>query len=183
MITVDCITASNLLADGKIIIYPTESIFGIGCDPWNEKSVKKIYKIKGRPLNKPMIIIGTDLIQMKRLIDIDSITSTVKNTWPGHTTWLIPSKVDCPEWLKDNASGRVAVRISNHQVVKRICEEFSMPLISTSANKSNYKPSKDRKDVESIFTSEIDYIVEGDLGGNEDPSIIKDMLTGVIIRG
>ena len=81
MITVDCITASNLLADGKIIIYPTESIFGIGCDPWNEKSVKKIYKIKGRPLNKPMIIIGTDLIQMKRLIDIDSITSTVKNTW------------------------------------------------------------------------------------------------------
>ena len=75
MQTIDSYTASNLLHDGEIIIYPTESIYGIGCDPWNESSVNKIYEIKNRPSNKPMIIVGSDIAQIEKLVDCLLYTS------------------------------------------------------------------------------------------------------------
>tara|TARA_Y100000996_G_scaffold402760_1_gene375057 strand:+ start:277 stop:828 length:552 start_codon:yes stop_codon:yes gene_type:complete len=182
MQTVDSITASQLLRDGRIIIYPTEAIYGIGCDPWNKNLVKKIFEIKKRPLSKPMIIIGSDIKQMTNLIDIQSLTETVTKSWPGHTTWLIPSSEDCPEWLKDAISGKVAIRISKHETVREICDHFGKPIISTSANLSNTEPSKNRDEVKLLFSSIVEHIVEGSLGGSESPSIIKDMLTEQNIR-
>ncbi len=182
MQTIDSYTASNLLHDGEIIIYPTESIYGIGCDPWNESSVNKIYEIKNRPSNKPMIIVGSDIAQIEKLVDVRSLNRSVIDSWPGHSTWLIPSNKSCPPWLKDAITAKVAIRISEHETVKKLCIDFGKPLISTSANLSEVLPSKDKAEIEKIFSSSIEYIVEGLLGGSESPSIIRDMLTGEIVR-
>ena len=182
MQTIDSYTASNLLHDGEIIIYPTESIYGIGCDPWNESSVNKIYEIKNRPSNKPMIIVGSDIAQIEKLVDVRSLNRSVIDSWPGHSTWLIPSDKNCPPWLKDAITAKVAIRISEHETVKKLCIDFGKPLISTSANLSEVLPSKDKAEIEKIFSSSIEYIVEGSLGGSESPSIIRDMLTGEIVR-
>ena len=182
MQTIDSYTASNLLHDGEIIIYPTESIYGIGCDPWNESSVNKIYEIKNRPSNKPMIIVGSDIAHLEKLVDVRSLNRSVIDSWPGHSTWLIPSNKSCPPWLKDAITAKVAIRISEHETVKKLCIDFGKPLISTSANLSEVLPSKDKAEIEKIFSSSIEYIVEGSLGGSESPSIIRDMLTGEIVR-
>ena len=182
MQTIESYTASNLLHDGEIIIYPTESIYGIGCDPWNESSVNKIYEIKNRPSNKPMIIVGSDIAQIEKLVDVRSLNRSVIDSWPGHSTWLIPSNKNCPPWLKDAITAKVAIRISEHETVKKLCIDFGKPLISTSANLSEALPSKDKAEIAKIFSSSIEYIVEGSLGGSESPSIIRDMLTGEIVR-
>ena len=172
----------NYLETGKIIAYPTESIYGIGCDPYNYDAVQQIFKIKNRPNNKPMILIASHLTQIAKLVDNRSLTPPVIQTWPGHTTWLLPASSDCPEWLYEKVTKKVAIRVSAHRTVTSICKNFNKPIISTSANKSMDKPIKEISKIKDIFEGDIDFIVEGDLGQELKPSVIKDFVTGRIIR-
>ena len=172
----------NYLGAGKIIAYPTESIYGIGCDPYNYDAVKKIYKIKNRPKNKPMILIASDMKQIENLIDYNAINQPVIESWPGHTTWLLPASNACPQWLYEKDSKKIAIRVSAHTTVVSICNNFKKPIISTSANKSKDDPITKIEKIKDIFNNEIDFIVEGDLGNEPDPSVIRDLETGKMIR-
>ena len=87
--------AIEYLKNGEIIGYPTEAVYGIGCDPWNKVSVDKIAKIKRRSLNKPFLMVASSIDQLDDLIDVTQLTSQVKLSWPGHTTWLIKAKKMC----------------------------------------------------------------------------------------
>tara|TARA_B100000614_G_scaffold205531_1_gene187474 strand:- start:978 stop:1529 length:552 start_codon:yes stop_codon:yes gene_type:complete len=170
------------LETGKIIAYPTESIYGIGCDPYNYDAVQKIFKIKNRPNTKPMILIASHLTQIVKLVDNQSLTKTVMQTWPGHTTWLLPASAECPEWLYEKESKKIAIRVSAHRDVISICKNFNKPIISTSANKSMNEPIKEISKIKNIFEGEIDFIVEGNIGQELKPSVIKDFETGKIVR-
>tara|TARA_Y100000768_G_scaffold143661_1_gene107062 strand:+ start:246 stop:797 length:552 start_codon:yes stop_codon:yes gene_type:complete len=171
------------LDTGKVIAYPTESIYGIGCDPFNYNAVQKIYEIKNRPKNKPMILIASDVKQIKNLIVYNAINQSVIESWPGHTTWLLPASNDCPEWLYEKDSKKVAIRVSAHATVTSICNNFNKPIISTSANKNMDEPITKIEKIEDIFNNEIDFLVEGCLGDESKPSVIKDLETGKVIRG
>ena len=94
----------------------------------------------------------------------------------------MPPNDKLPRWLIDKENGLIAVRVSSHDAVNEICEKFGKPIISTSANLYNSKILKDYKEVESIFNKEIDYLVIGDTGEYDKPSIIRNMLTGEILR-
>ena len=173
----------NYLDTGKIIAYPTESIYGIGCDPFNYSAVQKIYKIKNRPSNKPMILIASDVKQIANLIDYNAINQTVIESWPGHTTWLLPASTACPQWLYEKDSRKVAIRVTAHSTVVSICNNFKKPIISTSANKSMDEPIAKIEKIKDVFNNEIDFIVEGSLGNEPNPSVIRDLETGKMIRG
>jgi len=172
----------TFLKKGKIILYPTEAVYGLGCNPFNEYAVKKIYKIKKRSMNKKMIVIGSKLEHFKNLIDLEKLKEKVLKSWPGHKTWLIPAKKSCPDWLYDVDTGLIAIRCSNHKIVKNICDNYKSPIISTSANLSGDKITNSYNEIINSIGSNIDFIINGDIGNETKPSIIEIMNTGEIIR-
>tara|TARA_A100001011_G_scaffold366571_1_gene419238 strand:- start:855 stop:1403 length:549 start_codon:yes stop_codon:yes gene_type:complete len=170
------------LKSGEVIGYPTEAVYGIGCDPWNQSSVEKIAKIKGRKKRQTFLMVASSIDQLTDLIDISRLSSQVKSSWPGHTTWLIKAKENVPYWLQDEQTNKVGVRISNHPLVRELCSEYGKPIISTSANISGKEEIKNQQEFIRTFSSNINYLVDGDLGDYDKASMIIDMETNRKIR-
>ena len=170
------------LKSGEVIGYPTEAVYGIGCDPWNQSSVEKIAKIKGRESSKTFLMVASSIDQLTDLIDISTLSRQVTSSWPGHTTWLITAKENVPYWLQDEQTNKVGIRISNHPLVRKLCNEFGKPIISTSANLSGKEEIKNQQEFMKTFSSDINYLVDGDLGDYDKASVIIDMETNKKIR-
>ena len=170
------------LKSGEVIGYPTEAVYGIGCDPWNQSSVEKIAKIKGRERRQTFLMVASSIDQLTDLIDISRLSSQVKSSWPGHTTWLIKAKENVPYWLQDEQTNKVGVRVSNHPLVRELCNEYGKPIISTSANISGKEEIKNQQEFIRTFSSDINYLVDGDLGDYDKASMIIDMETNRKIR-
>ena len=170
------------LKSGEVIGYPTEAVYGIGCDPWNQSSVEKIAKIKGRENSKTFLMVASSIDQLTDLIDISTLSRQVTSSWPGHTTWLIKAKENVPYWLQDEQTNKVGIRISNHPLVRELCNKFGKPIISTSANISGKEEIKNQQEFMKIFSSDINYLVDGDLGDYDKASMIIDMQTNKKIR-
>jgi L-threonylcarbamoyladenylate synthase len=171
--------ASEIIKNGGNAIYPTEGIYGIGCDPFNKSSVEKIFDIKGRDLTKNFIILASNIKYLKRIID-NNLFKNKALIDGSFTTWVVPTNKDCPLWLSANKS--IAIRITNHPVVDELCENIGGPVISTSANCSNQKYTDNITAIENIFDGKIDCIVKGQLGNEKKSSMIKDILTNKILR-
>jgi L-threonylcarbamoyladenylate synthase len=171
--------ASEIIKNGGNAIYPTEGIYGIGCDPFNKSSVENIFDIKGRDLTKNFIILASNIKYLKRIID-NNLFKNKALIDGSFTTWVVPTNKDCPLWLSTNKS--IAIRITNHPVVDELCENIGGPVISTSANCSNQKYTDNITAIENIFDGKIDCIVKGQLGNEKKSSMIKDILTNKILR-
>ena len=170
------------LKSGEVIGYPTEAVYGIGCDPWNQSSVEKIAKIKGRESSQTFLMVASSIDQLRDLIDISTLSRQVTSSWPGHTTWLIKAKENVPYWLQDEQTNKVGIRISNHPLVIELCNAFGKPIISTSANVSGKEEIKNQQEFIRTFSSDINYLVDGDLGDYDETSVIIDMETNKKIR-
>lgn len=187
--------AVEFIKKGEVVAYPTEAVYGLGCDPRNCQALDNILKIKSRDSNKGLILIASQMDQIKFYIDFDSLSVQVKDniakTWPGFVTWLLPINTANLVNINPILYGRydtIAVRISNHPVVVSLCELFSGPLVSTSANLSGQAEIKDLSVLKKMLST-VDYnnqlvkaIVVGELGGYERPSTIIDGSSGKIIR-
>ena len=168
---------------GKILAHPTESIWGLGCDALNEEAVKLIFKIKKRDKKKNFILLVKSLESFEKYLEeINTDDKTFLNKhWPGPYTFLIKYNEKLPTHLK-NASGKIAIRVSNHLPLKHLFKEFSGFMISTSANISGHKNINDPQDILNIFEyDELAYYDET-LGKNKSPSQIIDLETKRIIR-
>ena len=175
----DPLDAYEVLKGGGIIIYPTEGIYGIGCDPFNQDSVDKLFQLKGREACKSFIIICSDVIHLNNIIN-DKYKAYEELLTKSFVTWVVPAHRECPQWLKTNNT--VAVRITNHPVIDDLCQVFNGPIISTSANYSNHEYINDIKKIEVLFDNKVDCIINGELGGELKPSTIKDIITKKILR-
>jgi len=166
--------AAKAMHQGGVIAYPTEAVWGLGCDPFNETAVKHLLKIKRRPMHKGLILVASSLQQVEPLLA--NLTSEqrarVTASWPGPVTWILPDSNDLiPGWVKGNHSS-VAVRVSDHYLVKELCEEFGSMIVSTSANYSDKSPARDRLKVSIHFRSAVSAIVPGKLGQLPRPTQI-----------
>tara|TARA_B100000900_G_scaffold166880_1_gene141689 strand:- start:9 stop:554 length:546 start_codon:yes stop_codon:yes gene_type:complete len=173
------LNAREVLKGGGIIIYPTEGVYGIGCDAFNQHSVNKVATIKGRGDSKSFILICSDVIQLKTIID-QNYMNYQELLAKDFITWIVPAHEMCPPWLM--MANTVAVRITNHPVINDLCKGLNGPIISTSANYSNHSYINDIKKIEVLFDKKVDYIVEGKLGGELKSSIIKNIVTKEILR-
>jgi L-threonylcarbamoyladenylate synthase len=175
--------AVRTLQTGGIVAYPTEAIYGLGCDPLNAATVIDLCAIKQRPLEKGLILIASRFKQLKPfLAPLDKATKRmVKSTWPGPVTWLLPAHPDTPEWLT-GTHNTIAVRITAHPMAAALCKAFQSPLVSTSANISNHPPARTPLQVQQIFGEKVDLILHGDTGGRKKPTEIRDAATGKTIR-
>lgn len=171
------------LKKGGIIAYPTEAVYGLGCDPLHQQAVERLNAIKGRPLAKGFILIAENWEQVAPWTQpiSEHIKTKILASWPGHTTWIFPASESAPDWLC-GPNQTIAVRVSNHPVVQALCHQFNHPIISTSANHHREAPIRDLDLLIKTFAGEIDAIVEGALGREKKPSQIYNAVTGALIR-
>ena len=169
---------------GALIVYPTEAVMGIGCDPDNEMAVYKLLQLKQRPVEKGMILIADTYSRLLPYVNDNAVPphrrSDVFSSWPGHNTWLLPKSKTAPRWITGNHE-KIAVRVTNHPVVKALCERLGKPLISTSANPSGASPAQNQQEARAFFADTVIYI-DGETGAKTRPSTIRDCDTGKIIR-
>ncbi len=175
--------AIAILQTGGVIAYPTEAVYGLGCDPLNESAVKRICELKHRSIEKGLILIASEWKQLQpyvQTIPQDNLQK-ILTTWPGPVTWVFPASKLAPPWITGKYNS-IAIRVTAHPIVREICMVYDKPIVSTSANREGKEPSRDAKTVVEIFANEIDLIVPGNVGNRDKPTIIYDALTGSILR-
>ena len=179
-----CLSRSvEALDRGKVIAYPTEAVYGLGCDPNNAQSVEAIYTLKERHANKGFILISHhwDIIAPWVSPLSASRMKTILGTWPGPITWILPASSLLPQHLS-NADNTIAVRITAHPFSKALCHAFNKPLVSTSANKSGDPPCYTAQCIQDTFLEGIALIVDAPLGEQRCPTEIREGATGSILR-
>lgn len=134
---VDVAAAAAVLAGGGVIAYPTEAVWGLGCDPLNHTAVARLLQIKQRAVDKGLILVASRVQQLQGLVDLGSLPlprlQVVQASWPGPHTWIVPVGPGAPAWIGGQHRG-IAVRISAHPTVRALCEAWGHALVSTSAN-------------------------------------------------
>lgn len=177
--------AATCLRRGGVIAYPTEAVWGLGCDPFNEAAVQRLLAIKQRPAAKGMIVIAANFEQVQahvRWMDVpEARRAEILATWPGPNTWLIPCQAHVPAWLRGEHD-TLAVRVTAHSIAAGLCTAFGGVLVSTSANRSGEAPARALSELSSDLLALLDGWVEGPTDGRSQPSIIRDARSGEVIR-
>lgn len=174
--------AVKALHQGGIIAYPTEAVYGLGCDPWNISAVYHLLEMKQRPWQKGLILVAANFNQLQEFIapvSVD-ILQQLEATWPGDTTWLLPANKSTPKYLT-GLNNTIAVRVTAHKQTIDLCLAFDGALVSTSANVSGSHPAKDLRHVQWKLP-DLDAILTGQCAGNRQPTEIRDAQTGEKIR-
>jgi L-threonylcarbamoyladenylate synthase len=170
------------LQQGGVIAYPTEAVFGVGCDPWNEEAVLDLLALKQRSWTKGLILIASDFNQLQDFIEPVSadILQQLQASWPGPVTWLLPARESVPAYLT-GLHDSIAVRVTAHPLTASLCDAFGGAIVSTSANLTGRRPARNVHQVRWQLP-ELDYVLPGACGGADRPSQIRDALSGEIIR-
>jgi len=177
--------AVGVLRRGGVIAYPTEAVWGLGCDPFNEAAVLRLLRIKQRDVGKGLILVAAHEDQFDGLLDWEAVppdrAEAVYDSWPGPNTWIVPARGRVPRWITGGQAG-VAARVSAHPVVVALCEAFGGPVTSTSANPAGAPPAYSRDRLDSGLLADLDGVVDGETGGGGAPSTIRDARTGETLR-
>lgn len=173
--------AAHIISHGGIIAYPTETVYGLGCDIYNPEAVEKINLIKQRPRNKQFILLAGNIDQIKSLINISDKEESIINSTTEPTSWVIDASPHAPEWLTDNKN-TLTIRISKSHLVKKLCHILGHAIISTSANLSGKKPAKTSLDLHKIFHNKVHKILISSHELSGKPSKIIHLCNNRVIR-
>lgn len=175
--------AARRVRAGGLIAYPTEAVYGLGCDPRNESAVQRLLALKRRSWRKGLILIAADFAQLAPFLQPLDPTdySRLAATWPGPHTWLIPARADTPQWLRGRHD-TLAVRVTAHPLAAALCRACGHPLVSTSANFSGRPPARTALAARRQLGKVIDYLLPGPTGGAAQPTGIRDLRTGQRVR-
>lgn len=169
------------LMRGGLIAYPTESCYGLGCDPMNRRAVEKLIRLKGRSAAKGLILIAANRHQLRPFATRASIDSAWQQArWPGPVTWVLPAAKSCPAWLT-RANDTIAVRVTAHEPASQLCRRAGTALVSTSANRSGETPAKTAQQCERIFGERV-RVIPGRIGSRKRPSTLIDFASGKVLR-
>lgn len=175
--------AARVVARGGLIAYPTEGVFGLGCDPWNVSGLARLLAVKGRNAGKGFIVIAHSVAQLDGLVFYpnEEVRDRAIARWPGPVTWVLPVREEVPILLHGRR-GSLAVRVTAHPIASALCR-ITGPLVSTSANRSGHPPARDLLHVHAQFRTCVGYIVPGHVGTLAGPTEIRDAVTGRVLRG
>ncbi|HDM8235004.1 TPA: threonylcarbamoyl-AMP synthase [Vibrio campbellii] len=173
------------LQTGEVIAYPTEGVFGVGCDPDNPEAIQKLLELKQRPVEKGLILIAASYEQLLPYVDEAQLTQEqldkVHATWPGPYTWIMPASDKVSHWVSGQFDS-IAVRVTDHPLVQKMCNAFGKPLTSTSANLTGQPPCMTTEEVEEQLGDRLVAILRGETSGRDKPSEIRDAKTSQILR-
>ena len=167
------------LKSGKPIAYPTEGVWGLGCDPNNQNAIENLLRLKTRSHEKGLILIASKFEHFLEFSYVEDYKEKLLSKWPGPHTWLVPPKENLSPLIRGN-NDKVALRLSNHRIVCNLCDAFGGPIVSTSANKEGQSTLRGRNEILEYFPEV--KVLDGKLGGLEKPSTIQDVVTDIILR-
>ena len=175
--------AARHLRRGGIVAYPTEAVYGLGCDPFNPGAVADLLTLKQRPAAKGLILIAANFRQIEPFLAITSpaIRNKLLESWPGPITWIVPASPWVPEWLRGEHD-TLAVRVTAHAPSADLCQTFGGPIVSTSANPSGSPPAKSRLKTRQYFNHAGLTYLPGTTSGLSKPTDIFDAQTGTRYR-
>lgn len=161
------------LKRGGVIAYPTESCYGLGCDPSNRRAVQRILKLKRRPQRKGLILIASHYRQVAPYIQPLTPVEQARLQADGAQaiTYLMPVKPSCPRWLRGKHD-TLAVRLTAHSFARNLCRSVNQALVSTSANRSGMRATKTYAECQRIFGKSV-WVLRGNVGKRKRPSTIK----------
>ena len=179
----DITGAVEQLHAGHVIAYPTEAVYGLGCDPGNESAVRKLLSLKGRRESAGFVLIASEFSQLQPWVahTDESLLDKAMQTWPGPVTWLFPRAAEVPDFITGEHH-TIAVRITAHEPSRDLCKAFGGALTSSSANLTGTSPARSASEVDDYFGHGIAGILAGSLGGAKNPSQIRDLASGKILR-
>ncbi len=183
--TLTAIEAAAVIRRGGVIAYPTEAVWGMGCDPLNEAATRRLLSIKQRSVDKGLILVASHLDQLHGYVDLGVLprerVGEVFSTWPGPHTWILPAGSAAPAWIT-GARSSIAVRVSAHPAVVALCDACGHTLVSTSANRAGEPSASQQEALDPALLQELDGVLEGETGGLKRPTPIRDAATGVAMR-
>ncbi len=168
--------AAHVLRKGGLIGYPTETVYGLGADAYNEEALERLFKIKGREMGKPIsLLVGNVGMLEEVTCRIPPLAmSLIQGYWPGSLTIIFEASKTCPPILTAN-SGKVGVRISPHRIAQKLLEVLKRPITSTSANLSGMPSLSDPLEVYRVFRGRIDLVIDGGKTEGEGESTVIDV--------
>jgi L-threonylcarbamoyladenylate synthase len=174
--------AARIIRHGGIVAYPTESVFGLGCDPLRLDVVERLLELKQRSPAKGLILIAHELRALLPYVEqLDpAVRDRIDATWPGPHTWLLPARPEVPFLLR-GAHDTIAVRVTAHPLAAALCRQCGFALVSTSANVGGHRPARTALEVRRTFGNAIDYVLPGEAGG-APVTEIRDARSGEVIR-
>lgn len=177
--------AVDALRRGGVIACPTEAVWGLGCDPFDEAAVMRLLAIKQREPAKGLLLVAADAAQLDGLVDWDRLPgerrAAVLASWPGANTWVLPATSRVPRWITGGHDG-VAARVSAHPLVAALCLAFGGPLVSTSANAAGAPPARTEDALDPVLRARLDAVLPGRTGGLDRPTPIRDARSGAVLR-
>lgn len=178
-------TAATALRTGGVVAYPTEAVYGLGCDPHDHAAFERVFALKQRPPTQGVLLIAADFAQVEKYIDLAGVPADalarVRASWPGPHTWVLPRSACVPDWIAGSHTG-IALRVTAHPLAAALCRAFGGALVSTSANRHGEPPARTADTVRAAFGGEVAYILDGAVGGLERPTPIRDAISGELIR-
>lgn len=177
--------APQIFKQGGVIAYPTEGVFGLGCDPDNELAIKKLLNIKQRPQSKGLILLAGHFKQLTPYLDLTQLShqkiQQILSYWPNGITQVLPAHKSLTSLLTGDFS-TIAVRVTTQSDVVSLCQQTSKPIVSTSANLTGSEPAKTWQTLDPKLIAMIDHLIKGETLGYSQPSKIIDGLTGEVFR-
>jgi L-threonylcarbamoyladenylate synthase len=178
-------TAVQALHDGGVIAYPTEAVWGMGCDPRQQAAVLRLLQLKQRALDKGVIVVAAELEVLAAWLDLERLPPArlhaVQASWPGPHTWILPASARAPRWITGAHAG-IAVRISAHPLVAALCRAWGAGLVSTSANLAGQPAARRREELDPALLPALAGVLDGHTGGLTQPTPIRDALSGQVLR-
>ena len=167
---------------GELIAYPTEAIYGLGCNPLNEEAVFNLLKLKNRPVEKGLILIASSISQLEAYLQLTpAIIEKIQPIKNKPMTWIVPAQSSVPNWLTGKHNS-LAVRITQHPIARALCEQNEAPIVSTSANISTKPPASKAWQVHQRLANQNIFVVGGAVGKLKQATPIYNVLTQDKIR-
>jgi L-threonylcarbamoyladenylate synthase len=147
-------TAAAAVRRGGVVGYPTEAVYGLGCDPQIEAALIRLFALKRRPRQQGVLLIAADFAQVERYIALEQVPAEalarVRDSWPGPNTWILPRSPHVPPWVAGGHAG-IALRVTAHEPAAALCRAFGGALVSTSANPQGVPPARTGAALSTVF--------------------------------
>ena len=176
--------ACKILKSGGVIVYPTDTVWGIGCDATNEEAIKKVYKIKQKNSSNPMLCLVNDHLMLKNYLkSVPKESTKILQEAVLPTTIIYNHSINISKLLLGE-NDSIGFRIVDNEFCKRLIDKLKKPIVSTSANLSGYKSAYNLKEINTKILKEVDYVVNlpSTNSCNLASSIIKINLDGTISK-
>ena len=172
----DIAKAAEILKAGKLVAFPTDTVYGIGADAFSKDAIERIFTAKGRDSKKPLQILIADKDDLNFIVEkqSDTLHRLVDRFFPGALTIVVPAKADFPRWVTCGLD-TVGVRMPSNPIALEMIKAFGKPIAATSANISGLPDPKDAQQVLEYLDGKVDFILDGGATPDNVPSTVIDV--------